>query len=245
MLESSTSISVERATFPFAFEAALFFDQGGEEEGLIEEEGEGKEEGVEEGKVAGEAEGVVALDHAEKIGYSSEGEVGGVCEWGEQEDEGGQGEHESAEPDRGEEKGTGVALGRAFGEALLPAGPKFARAVGEHAHVNEALSEKGASGDFKVLEVSAEVEVFEDLISHDGMGADLFVMSFAEEKGLPEEGRRAVPNGREGVAAGEHEDIEEGGEFFVGSRDGVVRTEGVDLGVSRGELLEGGEGALL
>ena len=43
----------------------------------------------------------------------------------------------------------------------------------------------------------------------------------------------------------EHEDIEEGGEFFVGSRDGVVRTEGVDLGVSRGELLEGGEGALL
>ena len=43
MLESSTSISVERAALPFAFEAALFFDQGGEEEGLIEEEGEGKE----------------------------------------------------------------------------------------------------------------------------------------------------------------------------------------------------------
>ena len=238
-------MSVERATFPFAFEAALFFDQGGEEEGLIEEEGEGKEEGVEEGEVAGEAKGVTALDHAEKIGYSGEGNVGGVCEWGEQEGEGGQGEHESAKPDCGEEKGTGVALGRAIGEALLPAGPKFARAVGEHAHVNEAFSEKGASGDFEVLEVCAEVEVFEDLIAHDGMGADLFVMSFAEEKGLPEEGRRAVPDGGEGVAAGEHEDIEEGGEFFVGSRDGVVRTEGVDLGVSRGELLEGGEGALL
>lgn len=80
MLESSASMSVERATFPFAFETALFFDQGGEEEGLIEEEGEGKEKGVEKGEVAGEAKGVVALDHAEKIGYSSEGEVGGVCE---------------------------------------------------------------------------------------------------------------------------------------------------------------------
>ena len=136
-------------------------------------------------------------------------------------------------------------MGRAIGEALLPAGPKLNRAVGKHAHVNEALAEKGASGDFKVLEVCAEVEVFEDLISHDGMGADLFVMSFAKEKGLPEEGRRAVPDGSEGVAAGEHEDIEEGGEFLVGSRDGVVRTEGVDLGVSRGELLEGGEGAFL
>ncbi len=138
-----------------------------------------------------------------------------------------------------------MALGRAIGEAFLPAGPELARAVGEHAHVNEAFSEKGASGDFEVLEVCAEVEVFEDLISHDGMGADLFVMSFAEEKGLPEEGRRAVPDRGEGVAAGEHEDIEEGGEFFVGPCDGVVRTEGVDLGVSRGELLEGGEGALL
>ena len=185
------------------------------------------------------------MDHAEKIGYSGESEVGGVCEWGEQEGEGGQGEHESAEPDRGEEKGTGVALGRAFGEAFLPAGPKLARAVGEHTHVNEAFSEKGASGDFEVLEVFAEVEVFEDLISHKGVGANLFVMSFAEEKGLPEEGRRAVPNRGEGVAAGEHEDIEEGGEFFVGPRDGVVRTQGVDLGVSRGELLEGCEGALL
>jgi hypothetical protein len=55
---------------------------------LIEEEGERKEEGVEEGKVAGEAKGVVALDHAEKIGYSGEGKVGGVCEWGEQEGRG-------------------------------------------------------------------------------------------------------------------------------------------------------------
>ncbi len=62
---------------------------------------------------------------------------------------------------------------------------------------------------------------------------------------MSEEGRRAVPDRGEGVAACEHEDIEEGGEFFVGSRDGVVRTEGVDLGVSRGELLEGGKGALL
>ena len=212
---------------------------------MIEEQGEGKEEGVEEGKVAGEAESVTALDHAEKVGYSSEGKVGGVCEWGEQEDEGGQGEHESAEPDRGEEKGTGVALGRAIGEAFLPAGPELARPVGEHAHVNEAFSEKGASGDFEVLKVFAEVEVFEDLISHDGVSANLFVMSFAEEKGLPEEGRRAVSDGGEGVAAGEHENIEERGEFFVGLRDDVVRTEGVDLGVSRGELLEGGKGALL
>ena len=44
-------MSVERATFPFAFEAALFFDQGGEEEGLIEEEGEGKEEALRKEKL--------------------------------------------------------------------------------------------------------------------------------------------------------------------------------------------------
>ena len=48
MLESSAIMLVERATLPLAFEAALFFDQGGEEEGLIEEKGEGEKDGVEE-----------------------------------------------------------------------------------------------------------------------------------------------------------------------------------------------------
>jgi len=200
--------SVEGAAFPGGFHAFLFVEESFEEEGLVEEKGDGEEEGGEEVKVAGEAE---AVEGEETVG---EGAGEGGFERGEvEEGEKGEGDgedHAAGEPERGGEEGAFRRLGRSGEETFFPAVGELGKAVREHAHFDSAFAEVEVDGDVVVFEEAGELKVLEDLVFDGFVATGLVVVVAGDEEGLSEEGRLLGRGGGKGINSGESDGVEVG-----------------------------------
>ena len=82
--------------------------------------------------------------------------------------------------------------------------------------------------DSQCFQMAGEAEVLEDFSADGFMTANLLIDFTWNEQALSEESRLVggVTLHAEGVDSRDHDDVEEGGEFLVGTSDLVVGTDG-------------------
>jgi hypothetical protein len=215
---------------PLSLDAEAAFNEGGEEESLIEEEAEREEEGVHRGEGARETEGTQALEKIEKIDRPGQDPKERIGEREEGEDDADKGQHGTSDPDGGKEESPRGGAAGARGKAFLPTSPEVAETTGKHAHGEAATTEITLALNPKFGEVTGEMKILEDFATDRFVTADLAVMGLRDEEALAEESRvvRGCALKPEGVDSGNHDDVEKSGELLGPSQNGVVGADGMD-----------------